>query len=169
MHEPLLTTPSLSLLRSQCGSCARGFAIQAAEGAIVSSTSFIRIAFGLRLQEMKSQEDRVSIRVLVASERDLHFRFTQLKRMLLCILHCLHAPRLRIMKGLLEQGAQGGRRRTTPSPCAQVLACLLRQHAGDCSENIESHGLDHLVRKWSAVMVFHLVHVPRQNPWLAPR
>ena len=101
---------------------------------------------------MKCQEDRVLIRVLVASERELHFGCTPFKRRLLSLLRNLHAPSgchewitgTRIQATVDEQ--------LRPLVVAQVQACSLRRHAHDCCEKIESHGVDDLVRKQNAVV-----------------
>ena len=42
---------------------------------------------------------------------------------------------------------------------AQVQACPLRRHTRDVSEKIESHRLDHLVRKRSAVVFMSVTQV----------
>ena len=100
--------------------------------------------FRHRLQEMKSQEHRVS-------EKELHVRFTQLKRLLLlCLLHCLHAPSgdHEWITGARAQATVDEQLRLHVG--AQVQACSLRRHASDCSEKMS---LDHLVRKSSAVVL----------------
>ena len=122
IHELLLlTTPSLSLLNSvQCVSPAR----VASQPRPPRGPSRARRLLSVLLSASSSRhEESVSIRVLVAREKELHIRFEQLKRRLLSLLRNLHAPS-GYHEWVTAARSSSDRRRTTPPPCKCTSATL---------------------------------------------
>ena len=111
---------------------------------------------------MRCQEDRVLIRVLVAREMGLHLWLYTVQA---------SVAESSSQSSRTKRGSEwiAGRRiqatvdeQLRSHVDAQVEACPLGRHTRGCSENVESRGLEHIVRKQKAV-VFHKCE-PSQHP-----